>query len=278
MAQSIVVGFDGSTHSRTAVHWAAGEAGQSGLPLRVVHVSALPDERLLTTWPYCREPAPDALVKSLEEAHPGLRVEVVVLSGATVPGLLSLGSQASCTVLGLRGMGGFPGLAVGSVAQEVAARSDRPVILIPRSPGRTVGEGRRDQVTLGIDARDVVSAAVDFAFDSARRRGARLHAVHAWHLPSPAEHWMPFALPEADRGAWEDQEVQLLSDALRPWREKYPQVDVYEDVRLQSPSAALVHASSFARLLVVGRGGTSLGPTSHALLEHSVCPMAVVPH
>ncbi len=65
-----------------------------------------------------------------------------------------------------------------------------------------------------MDARDPVSAVVDFAFDAARRRGARLHAVHAWRLPSRAERWMPYALPEGGPGRMEDQEVQLLSDAL----------------------------------------------------------------
>ncbi|GGN80067.1 hypothetical protein GCM10011579_065210 [Streptomyces albiflavescens] len=54
---------------------------------------------------------------------------------------------------------------------------------------------------------------------------------------------MPFAAPEEDRGAWEDQEVQMLRDALRPWREKHPHVHVQEDVRLMTPPAALVHAS-----------------------------------
>ncbi|WSS88977.1 universal stress protein [Streptomyces sp. NBC_01176] len=84
-------------------------------------------------------------------------------------------------------------------------------------------------------------------------------------------------MPEEDRGAWEDQEVRLLSDALRPWREKYPRVDVYEDVRLQIPSAALVRASASAELLVVGRPGRTLGPTLRAVLEHTACPVAVVP-
>ncbi|MFC7267190.1 universal stress protein [Streptomyces lutosisoli] len=134
-----------------------------------------------------------------------------------------------------------------------------------------------EPIVVGVDARDPVSAVVDFAFDVAQRRGARLHAVHAWRLPSAAEQWMPYAVPEEDRGAWEDQEVQLLSDALRPWREKYPQVDVYEDVRLQSPSAALVHASASAGLLVVGRAGRSLGSTLRAVLEHAECPVTVVP-
>jgi nucleotide-binding universal stress UspA family protein len=242
MTEPIVVGVDASAPSRAAAEWAAGDARLRGLPLRVVHI---------------------------EGAEP---------AGGVAAALLSLGSRASCTVLGLRGEGGVPGPAVGSVAHEPAARSDLPVVLVPGGgSGRTGREWRTGQVALGVDARDPVSTVVDFAFDAARRRGVRLHAVHAWRLPSSVEQWLPYAPPEEGRGAWEDQEVQLLSDALRPWREKYPQVDVYEDVRLQSPSAALVQASASAGLLVVGRAGLSLGSTLRAVLEHTECPVAVVP-
>lgn len=88
MAQLIVVGVDGSADSRTAADWAATEAELRGLPLRVVHVSTLPDEQLLTTWPYVREPSPDALVTSLTKDHPGLRAEAVALTGEVVSALL----------------------------------------------------------------------------------------------------------------------------------------------------------------------------------------------
>ncbi|MFF7886587.1 universal stress protein [Streptomyces sp. NPDC020794] len=241
MTEPIVVGVDASAPSRAAAEWAAGDARLRGLPLRIVHIDGA-------------EPA-----------------------GGVAATLLSLGSRAACTVLGLRDEDGVPGPGVGSVAHEVAARSDLPVVLVPGAPHPASGERRTEWVTLGVDARDPVSAVVDFAFGAARRRGARLHAVHAWRLPSRAERWMPYALPEEDRGAWEDQEVQLLSDALRPWREKYPQVDVYEDVRMQSPSAALLQASASAELLVVGRAGRTLAPTVRDVLEQTACPVAVIP-
>jgi nucleotide-binding universal stress UspA family protein len=242
MTEPIVVGVDASAPSRAAAEWAAEDARLRGLPLRVVHI---------------------------EGAEP---------VGGIAAALLSLGSRASCIVLGLRGADGVPVPAMGSVVHEVAARSNLPVVLVPGGGhGRKGREWRTGQVVLGVDAHDPVSDVVDFAFDAARRRGARLHAVHAWRLPSCAERWMPYALPEEDRGVWEDQEVQLLSDALRPWREKYPQADVYEDVRLQSPSAALVQASASAGLLVVGRAGRTLGPTVRDVLEHTACPVAVVP-
>ncbi|MET8135196.1 universal stress protein [Streptomyces sp. NPDC005251] len=147
-------------------------------------------------------------------------------------------------------------------------------IVAGHGPG---SEGLRP-VVLGIDARRPCDAVTGFAFEAAVRRGAPLHAVHAWHLPTPAGPSLPFAPPEEDRGAWEDQEVQLLADALRPWREAYPRVRVYEDVRLQSPATALVHASDSAGLLVLGRGGTALGPTLTAVLGRTMCPVTVVPH
>ncbi|MFD9112689.1 adenine nucleotide alpha hydrolase family protein [Streptomyces bottropensis] len=53
-------------------------------------------------------------------------------------------------------------------------------------------------------------------------RDVRLHAVHAWRLPSSATE-LPFGVPTEDRGAWEDHEVQLLADALRPWRARHPE-------------------------------------------------------
>ncbi|MGW6210123.1 universal stress protein [Streptomyces sp. NPDC055109] len=147
-----------------------------------------------------------------------------------------------------------------------------------RPVGAEAGHGGPRPVVLGIDARRPCGTVTAFAFEAAARRGAPLHAVHAWRLPASAEWSMPFAVPEEDRGAWEDQEVQLLSDALRPWREKYPSVRVYEDVRLQTPATALLHAAESAGALVVGRAGTALGPTLVDVLGRARCPVAVVPH
>ncbi|MEV0414903.1 universal stress protein [Streptomyces sp. NPDC050448] len=91
-----------------------------------------------------------------------------------------------------------------------------PVVLVPDDPSRAAGPMPRSvRDLLGVDARRPSDAAVDFAFDAARVRDARMHAVHAWELPSEAAE-LPFAIPEEDRAAREDHEVQLLTDALRP--------------------------------------------------------------
>ncbi|MDH6447713.1 nucleotide-binding universal stress UspA family protein [Streptomyces sp. SAI-126] len=133
------------------------------------------------------------------------------------------------------------------------------------------------EIVLGVDARRPAEAAIGLAFDCARLWGARLHAVHAWRFPSCAAE-LPFGIPEEDRAAWEDHEVQLLSDALRPWREKYPDVRVLEDVRHLPPADALVLLSGDARLVIVGRSRTGEpGTVARDVLRDARGPVVLVP-
>ncbi|GAV37195.1 universal stress protein [Streptomyces acidiscabies] len=145
-----------------------------------------------------------------------------------------------------------------------------PVVLVPDG---YVATRHRTDVVLGIDAREPSDPALAFAFDSARLRGARLCAVHAWALP-PEAAALPFAVPEEDRAEVEDHEVQVLADALRPWRAKHPEVPVLEDVLLLSPAEALLHHRARAALYVVGGPP---GSVVRALLRESGRPVAVVP-
>ncbi|MGC0335882.1 universal stress protein [Streptomyces sp. SLBN-8D4] len=136
---------------------------------------------------------------------------------------------------------------------------------------------RITEIVLGMDARDPAEGPLRFAFDCALLRGVRLRVVHAWRFPSCAAE-LPFGIPEEDRAAWEDHEVQLLSDALRPWREKYPDVQVLEDARLFPPANALVRQSADAGLVVVGRHRDGeLGTVAMEVLRDSLGPVTVVP-
>jgi nucleotide-binding universal stress UspA family protein len=73
-----------------------------------------------------------------------------------------------------------------------------------------------------------------------------------------------------------------MSEALAGWRERYPQVEVAEEVVLGHPAEVLGRISDGSDLLVVGsrgRGGfagLALGSVSHAVLHHARCPIAVV--
>lgn len=72
--------------------------------------------------------------------------------------------------------------------------------------------------------------------------------------------------------------MQLLADALRPWRARYLEVRVLEDVVLFTPEHALIRRSASAALVVIGqRAGSRAGSVTRALLRESSCPVAVVP-
>ncbi|MFI2206509.1 universal stress protein [Streptomyces sp. NPDC020192] len=187
-------------------------------------------------------------------------------------------STVAMLVLGLSTAEEDPaGQALGPTAYALAAAAACPVVLVPDDPVPSAVPVRRtSQVTLGVDARHPAEQTVDFAFAAAHARNVRLHAVHAWELPSCAAE-LPFGIPEEDRGSWEDHEVQLLADALRPWRAKYPRVPVLEDVALLSPVEALVHHAQGAALVVVGHGSGGGVGLAQALLREARCPVAIVP-
>ncbi|MEU9044773.1 MULTISPECIES: universal stress protein [unclassified Kitasatospora] len=79
-------------------------------------------------------------------------------------------------------------------------------------------------------------------------------------------------------------EAELLHAAVASWREKFPEVEVIEDSRVDTGSGAVVDASADAALVVVGRRrrplplGARLGPVAHAVVHHAHAPVAVVPH
>jgi nucleotide-binding universal stress UspA family protein len=266
MVRRVIAGIDGSGPGLAAARWAAREARLRGSGLRLIHVWP-PD-------PYA-PPVLDRAVSELALRHPGLEVRGEQADGRAPDVLADAGRCADLLVLGSRGLGGFPGLLLGSVALETAHRSPCPVALVPEPrPGR---EGP-PEIALGIDTRHPAGPAADYAFAAARRREARLRAVHAWSLPAPyGSPWAPYAVTEEDRAAWEDQEVQLLHDALRGHRRAYPAVPVVADVRLLGPAKALVTASARAELLVVGRPGESLNGVPHAVAHHAHCPVVLVP-
>ncbi|MGW4871771.1 universal stress protein [Streptomyces chartreusis] len=283
MERVIITGVDRSAHSRAAADWAAREALLRGLPLRVIHVSPpggtgpdgqRPDrpgntaaERVAADHP--ANTVAERVAAQVTDRHPALRVQCVSLTGDPVAALCAVAAEAELLVVGLRGEGNRAEVPVGSIAVALTRACERPLVLVPggRPPGRA------DAVTVGVDARDPASAAVGLAFEAARSRGVRLHAVHAWTLPAQAAE-RPFPALEEDRATWEDDEVQRLSDALRPWRGKYPEVDVLADVVLLAPEVALAHAAGKSGLVVAGRRS---GRTALALLPDAGCPVMVVP-
>lgn len=299
MLPPVIAGVDGSAESLAAADWAAREAARRDRPLRLVHVwnwhPRQEDGEPVTAAQ--RQRARRVLRQAKERVRavaPNVRPYDEQVEGPATAALLKAAEESELLVLGSRGLSGFTGFLVGSVAQGVLARATGPVVLVrageeaadehlPAPGGRpSILTGYRD-VVLGVDLGDPCDAVIGFAFEAARLRGARLRVVHAWQPPSPlglgpGEIGLVSGAERA--GEW----LGFLSAVLQIWRDKYPGVEVAETVVEGRAQSALLRAASGASLLVVGRhltdrpAGPRIGPVTHAAIHHVGCPVAVVPH
>jgi nucleotide-binding universal stress UspA family protein len=143
----IVVGVDGSPPSLGALRWALDEAALRGAAVDAVHVWHYP----IGSYVPGMVPAPafvgedlerdaravlDHAVDSVLPDHPGAAaLGRRVVEGAAVEELVRAAEGADLLVVGSRGHGGFTGLLLGSVAQQVAQHAPCPVVIV-RRPGR----------------------------------------------------------------------------------------------------------------------------------------------
>ncbi|MFE3166197.1 universal stress protein [Streptomyces sp. NPDC059224] len=300
MVRTVTAGLDGSPESRAAAEWAAREAGLRGLSLRLVHVrepapahvaqAPLAGPETVQNWTenIWRESA-----EGLRLRHPGVEVLGELLAGRPGDLLTQEADASELLVLGSRSLGGVGGFLVGSVGLRVVAHARRPVVLV-RAGEQAADEHLMDPagipsaaapyrpVVLGLDTEDPDEALLGFAFGSAALRAAELRVVHGWSLPATYEYAMAVGYdPEDTFGRYM---AAGLAEVLRPWRKKFPDVEVAEASRHGSASSALLHASRDASLVVVGRRiragrlGAHIGHVTHAVLHHSTAPVAVVPH
>ncbi|MFH8371735.1 universal stress protein [Streptomyces sp. NPDC018031] len=283
----LIVGVDGSDQSLTALDWAVDEAARHGVELRILHASVW--ERyegirpsFATDRPAEQVMAENVVASCTERARlrdPHVKISADVLPEDPVTALVHAGHDAFAIVTGSRGRGGVPGLLLGSVSLAVAGRSMCPVFVV-RGENTRGGTGR-----LVLGAHDVGedTAAVRFAFREAEVRGCVLHAVHAWRYPLHRGPAHPLLTEEAT-AAYEEGASHTLSQVLSTAEADHPDVEVRRRLMEGAPHKVLVHASADADLVVLGalrrhgHFGLQLGRTGHALLHHSACPVAVVPH
>jgi nucleotide-binding universal stress UspA family protein len=134
-ARRIVVGVDGSAGSRRAVRRAADEARAHGASLEVVTAWNMLDQVTATEFdPNYGEGRARADLQEIVAAELGddgppasLRIENDLPARA----LLSAAEGAWLLVVGSRGLGGFKGLLLGSVSQQVAHHAPCPVLIVP---------------------------------------------------------------------------------------------------------------------------------------------------
>ncbi|MBO0821635.1 MAG: universal stress protein [Nocardiopsaceae bacterium] len=137
--QRIVVGIDGSDHSRGALRWALGQSRLTGALVDAVTAWRYPTTYGLATIvpdidleAEATQMLSDALAKIADE-FPGARVQQLVGEGPPAAVLLRAAADADLLVVGSRGQGGFASAVLGSVSLACVLNAPCPV-LVYRDP------------------------------------------------------------------------------------------------------------------------------------------------
>lgn len=138
----IVVGIDGSDHSKLALEWAMKEAMIRHAPLTVIiahpviagfsgrPVAYPTDDGLVDQARTSAREEVDKALARLGGAGPET-VTVQAVSGFPAEVLIDAGRDADMLVVGSRGSGGFSRLLLGSVSSQVIHHAHCPVVVIP---------------------------------------------------------------------------------------------------------------------------------------------------
>ncbi|HEU4449034.1 MAG TPA: universal stress protein [Gaiellaceae bacterium] len=151
------------------------------------------------------------------------------------------------------------------------------------------------RIVAGVDGSPGAAAALRWALDEARLRGATLHVVHAWRLPLYAaapEAAFAGVTPASERldaeveAVLAEQASGVVDDAVASL-ERESGGDLGVELRVEAvrgPAAGvLLERAAGADALVVGsRGhggfaGLLLGSVSQQCVQHAPCPVVVVP-
>jgi nucleotide-binding universal stress UspA family protein len=149
---TIVVGVDGSPSSTEALRWAMPEARAHGA--RLIAVYSYDYAPSWSVYAYAESgvavPPPEQIEETTDEAHerarrlldnviaevcgeqPDVHIEPrAVANRRPAAALLEEAASADLLVVGSRGRGGFVGLMLGSVSQQVIQHTACPVVIVP---------------------------------------------------------------------------------------------------------------------------------------------------
>lgn len=282
----IVVGVDGSESSRAAVDWAAREAVQRGLDLRVISAYdwRIPGALAQIPSAYADNARAEAEawvaagVAAAREAAPGVTVSGEAVLGAPSAVLERASESARMVVVGSRGRGGLASVLLGSVSRHVATHAASPVAVVR---GRSRGPARR-RVVVGVDGSAAANAALGFALEEAAIRDVGVLAVRVYPPNHPPTAHPPVTTESVDPVQRRQNEYQFLLDDVASWRRRRPDVPI-ECVAIEGhPGEVLTDLSETAELVVVGKhghgglGNLFVGSVGRHLLHHSQSPVLIV--
>ncbi|HET9840728.1 MAG TPA: universal stress protein [Nocardioides sp.] len=271
----IVVGYDGSPDSDKALTWAARTASLTGDEVVATIVVDPMETPRGTAWP-------ESWWKDIEDRARGVlaegpdvqsRVERHVAQPVAL--LADRADDASAVVLGSRGHGVAGEIFLGSVSQGVARRARVPVVVV-----RAQQNPASNRIVVGVDGSEASIRALELACARADLTAEKVVALHAWFPTTVALDRYGYVPPVSGETA--EEAKAILEEIVGKARVEHPEVEIVTLLRGETASRALVDASEDASLVVVGSRGRGavaqalLGSTSHDVIHHAHCPVAVV--
>ncbi|WP_328425120.1 MULTISPECIES: universal stress protein [unclassified Micromonospora] len=258
---AVLVGL-GSDRDLPVVRLAAQEAATHGRPLHLLHVFDWQAAFAADTVAAPRDHAEDLITRAAQLAHevePGLTVRGEIIENATLLTLIRRSEAAFLLAVGDSGMAGSGEcVASDTPAVQLAARAGCPLLVVrddPPPPG---------PMLVGVDGSPSSTLALQWAFECATRRSARLLALRVVE-------------PDEDTAEVTDQLTELMARHAA----RRTEVPVECRVIRGAPEQVLVDMSRSAQLTLVAARGDEpgrgmLGSVAQSLLYHSPAPVIVV--
>lgn len=270
--ERIVLGYDGTSASVSALEWVAERAVRGPAMVGVVNVvSKLARDRAATL---------DRLGEAeaiLRERAPGTGVELHRLEGGTANALTEFADEADLLVVGINPGHPIRATVAGALPLRLSTFSRVPVTMVPAG-----WVAANDPVTVGVAADESSGAALAFGVREAKVTSTTLRLVHSWLMPTPSFSGNTVLVQTTDSVMAEHREV--LEHALAWVLERHATLPIQTELVRDSRSAALLRFAGRSSMLVIGThhkgilAGGVLGSVGQEVLWHAECPVTVVPN
>lgn len=274
--KSVVVGIDGSQAAIRAALWAVDEVAGTDVPLRLLYIRELSATASRCEAQAAMAAAEEAVYEAynaIEAVEKPVKVEMMIVEGRAVPGLVSASESTHLLCIGDNGIGQSSPAGFGSTATALVHAAHCTVAVVRGVHQQEPAENRSIVAHVTASADD--SAVLEFAFEEASRRNAPLLVMTAWRSGFD-DLQNDSLIKEHDRrmGA-------VLDGYLELWSPRYPGVHVRSVAAYNTFLNYLTEHATTIQSVVVGATQTDevqqlLGPAADDALRHSDFALLVV--